>query len=414
MLHFIFFLAFLMPLGAFAIETAKVLPKGVFRARVLGVQTEAVSDKYNSNGLLEGMTAPLNRTVTVGDLAAADPDVAKLVTTLNNLKPGLGSQLMNAQMYSTFESFQRQWIPALEYGISERTTIGIKVPIVRRVVSTSFWVDSNNGAFSTAQKLGSINPEVQEGLKKFGNYNFGTDFFVNQLFISKGYEAPSGFDRTEFGDVEIGAKFNYYKTDQWLAALAGGLRFPTGSTAALNNPYDKGSGTGAWGVGAQFVEAYQPHKRVDFRAMQKFTYSFPDTRNRAVPRDANDTLPSLLPEDGQVQPTRREQTATIETELGSNLYFLDDAVVAWGAYQYGYKGHDRYTGPGDLYYAGLGKDTDWEKHSAEIGTGYSTIPAFRRGQFALPLEVQLLWNTTLSGRNIPLANYMRMDFMAYF
>ncbi|MEQ1876350.1 MAG: hypothetical protein ABL958_06875 [Bdellovibrionia bacterium] len=397
-----------------AAETAKVLPKGIFRARVVGVQTEGISDRYNEDGMLEGFSAGLNRTVTVQDLAAKDANVAKLVNALNGIQAGLGNQLMTANIYSTFETQQRSWMPALEYGISERTTIGVRVPIVRRFVQTDFWVDSNNQAYQTALGLGAINPDVQAGLGTFGATNFGTPFFAAKLFTDKGYEVPRDFDVTEFGDVELGAKFNFYKHSHWIVSMVGGLRIPTGSTAALNNIFDKGSGTGAWGIGAQFVEAYVPASWVTLTAMQKMTYSFPDTRDRAVPKDENDTLPSLLPADGQVQSVTRNQTAEIVTELSSTFYFDQETYSAWTAYQYGYKGHDRYTGAGNLYYAGLSKGTNWQKHTGELGVGYSTIPAFRKQKFPVPGELQLLYNTLLDGQNVPLSSYVRMDFIAYF
>lgn len=397
-----------------AAETAKVLPKKIFRARVVGVVTESIADKYNDDGMLEGMSMGLNRTVTVKDLAAKDAQVAALVNALNSVQAGLGDQLMTANLYSSFETQQQIWTPALEYGISDRTTIGIRIPVVRRSVRTDFWVDSNNQAYQIAQNLGAINPQINAGLTTFGGTSFGTPFFASKMFTDKGYEVPKDFNKTEMGDIELGAKFNYYKTTNWLASVVGGVRLPTGSSASLTNIFDKGSGTGAWGVGAQFVEAYQPTSWVVLSAMQKMTYSFPDTRERAVPLDENDSLPSVRPEDGQVQNVTRNQTAEIQTELASTFYLWEEAANFWGAYQYGYKGHDRYTGSGNLYYAGLSKGTNWQKHSGELGIGYSTIPAFKKAKFPIPGEVQLLYNTVLDGVNVPLSNYVRMDMIMYF
>ncbi|HEX4923046.1 MAG TPA: hypothetical protein VFV50_03135 [Bdellovibrionales bacterium] len=412
--HRLILLSVFFASSAFAAETAKVLPKNIFRARVVGIQTEAVSDRYNDQGLLEGFTTGLNRTVTVADLVAKSPDLGRLVNTLNSLQPGLGSQLLNANIYNSFEQTQRQWIPALEYGITDRSTIGIRVPIVRRTVRTRFWVDSNNQAYQTALAIGAINPDVQTGLKTFQDTGFGTQFFAASLFTDKGYQVPEDFDVTEMGDVEIGYKFNFYKNNHWLLSTGIGARAPTGSTAALDNIFDKGSGTGAWGVGSAWYEAYQPASWFVATAMQKFTYSFPDRRDRAVPRDENDSLPSVRPQDGQVQSVLREQTAMLEMEISGTFYMFETALSTWGAYQYANKGKDRYTGAGNLYYAGLAKGTDYEKHNGEIGIGYSTIPAFRRGQFKVPAEFNLLYNTTIDGKNTPLTSYVRMDMMMYF
>jgi len=50
--------------------------------------------------------------------------------------------------------------------------------------------------------------------------------------------------------------------------------------------------------------------------MQKWLYNFADTRLRAIPRDSNDSLPSLLAEDDQVQNTTRKQGNRISAMRG--------------------------------------------------------------------------------------------------
>lgn len=133
-----------------------------------------------------------------------------------------------------------------------------------------------------------------------------------------------------------------------------------------------------------------------------------------MPKDADDSLPSLLPADGQVQRVTRQRGAQLETDVAASWRFLGDKMGVWTSYQYSQKAKDKFSGPGNLYYDGLAKNTDWQLHAGEVGIDYSTIPLFRRGKFALPLEVSLLYNKALKGRNTPDVSYARMDFMLYF
>ena len=55
-------------------------------------------------------------------------------------------------------------------------------------------------------------------------------------------------------------------------------------------------------------------------AMEKVVYSVPDNRARAVPKDENDSLPSLIPEAGQVEDVKRETSRSDGQSVGVSHY----------------------------------------------------------------------------------------------
>ncbi len=397
-----------------ASETAKVLPKGVFRFRMVGVTTDPVTNKYNDAGELQGMTYSLNRSVTVSDLAAKEPRLVSLVSSLNGLQPGLGNDLMAANLYSDFSLSATQVMPALEYGVSDRFSIGIRAPIVTRKVKASFSASSINNASAIQEQIGNLSPDLTNGIYSFSTKSFDTAFFESALFTSKGYQPPRDLESTQWGDTRMGLKYNLYAKDGfWFTALAG-TRIPTGSNPSLTNRLDGGTGQGNWGIGAQLFQDWEMNPVVTLSSAQKVTHSLPDTRQRAVPRDSADTLPSVRPEDGQVQDVTRKQGLEFEGELASTLTPFGKSWSLWGAYQLLTRGKDTFSGPGNLFYAGLSEGTSVLSHAAELGVGFSTIPAFRDKRFAVPLEVKALYNTVVAGRNTPYASYGRLDLIVYF
>lgn len=402
----------------FAQETAQVLPASIHRFRVVGVMTGDIQQKYNTNGDVESLSRSLNRSVTVNDLAnagtAESQQLALLVNALNGIQSGLGDQLSNSDLYSDFKTNAQIYLPAFEYGLTNKLSIGARMPVVKRTITNRLNVSTLNNASAIAAQLGNINPAVTAGLYDFSSKQFNQSFFEKALFTDKGYQAPHDFQDTHVGDLEFGGKYNFFKDDVFTSTVLLGARAPTGSTQSLTNIFDPGTGKGAWGVGVQMLQEIEAAKDLTFGGAAKVSYNFSDTRPRAVPKDANDTLPSLLPKDGQVQNTTRTLGMMLDTELSAGYRLLDRSVQVWSAYQYSAKAKDKFSGPGNLYYAGLASNTDSYVHTAELGAGYSTIPAFRRGKFKVPMEVTLLYNTPFRGRNATIAPFTRLDLMLYF
>lgn len=404
---------------AFARETPRVLPKGVHRARLVGVVTSDVSETFNERGQSQSLAYSLNRSLTVNDLAAnADAATGQklqtLMLSLNTLESGLGTKLGNSavNLYSDLSVQQQISLFAFEKGVTDRLSLGIRAPIIRRTVRNRFWVDPNQTANAISGVVGELSADVKAGLGNLAALD--TASFENTLFASKGYSTPKDFEKTQLGDVEFGGKYNFFRTDQLYSSVLLGFAAPTGAPADLQNPFDKGNSKEAWSYAVQMLQEVYPTRNLTFGGAAKIGYSLKDTRERAVPKNENDSLPSLLPQDGQVQSVTRQRGAQFESELSAHYKFAGDKFGIWSAYQHSSKTKDSFSGPGSLYYSGLEKNTDWALQAGEFGVEFSTIPLFRKGSFKVPLEVSLLHNRAFDGKNTPRVSYTRMDFMVYF
>lgn len=401
---------------AWAHETPLLIPKGISRARVVGVLTETIQNKFDSQGDVHGITSNLNRSVTTADFISKQPELGTLVGVLNNLEPGLGQKMLNANLYSNFKVNASIVMPAFEYGISDRLTVGVRLPIVRKSVSHEFTAQSVNNALAIAQGLGGLSPEIQAGLAKVGSLSLNNEFFEQSLFTSKGYLAPRSFETTDIGDLEWGAKFQTLKTNSIQQSMTLGLRAPTGRVGAIDNPFDTGSGNGAWATLLQADQALFLGENFQIGCMGKLTFHFEDERRRAVPKDAFDSLPSLMASDGQVQNVTRRQPVKWDTEVYTGYKLFGQTFEIWTAYLFTAKGKDDFEGAASdrLYYPGLAVGTDQVLHSWSVGIEFSTIPWFRAKTFAIPMQLYAFYNTPLSGKNVNLGPFGRMDLKFYF
>lgn len=397
-----------------AAETANVLPNKVSRARLIFIQTSEIAQKLDANGESAYYSDSLNRSISTRDMAAHNAQLQQLAQALDQVQPGLSDQLLNTNLYSDFSSSQSVIMPAYEYGYSENLSFGIRIPIVRRKVDVSFKAVTVNNGSAIGSQLGSeVSPALYAGLAQLSQRSFNTDEFANLLFQSKGYERPASFEKTELGDIEIGAKYNFYKGKYSVSTAQLGFRLPTGTTPSQTNIFDTGSGEGSYASQISYFQDLYATPSLIFNGTGKLTGYMPDTRDRAVPKDSSDTLPSLRPEDGQVQSVTRNRAPEWFGEVSSTFFFVP-STSAYVAYQKTYQNEDHYSGNGNLYYAGLSKDTNQDKNAYEIGMTYSTLPAFRKTRTGLPLEISGLYNSVFSGKNSTLVDYGRIDLMLYF
>ena len=75
---------------------------------------------------------------------------------------------------------------------------------------------------------------------------------------------------------------------------------------------------------------------------------------------------------------------------------------------------DRYRGlPKETQYE-LEKNTDASANIAEWSIGYSTVPLYQDGQFAIPFEIRLTDTKQLTSRNTPVTDLIQIDASFFF
>jgi hypothetical protein len=393
-------------------RTATVLPQNIFRVRAVGVVAQPVNQRLNSEGQAQGLMSPLERTLTTQDLAATSPALNELYTGLNSFESGLGDSLMSVDFLPMAQMNARQAIMAAEYGVTSRLSLGIIVPTVSMDVKASFDARVSNQVSRIAERTRGVQV-LEDGLRQFEGQMPTSQFFVNEVFTKNGYDVPQDFSYTGLGDIELGAKYQYLKMDTVRGSVLGGLRMPTAThKARMENLLDRSTGDGQWDLAFEVASEWDPIKPITLGLASRYTLQLPNTERRALLRDGQSGLPNL--NDPQtVREVRRNLGDVIDGEVSAKYTFLS----AWsliGLYGVSYKAQDRYTGPEGYQISALEENTASSDSRYELGLNYSTIPAFARNAFPVPLEMKLSYNSLIAGTNTPRSAYARMDFIVYF
>jgi len=398
-----------------AIVTSDVLPKGVRAGAFVWGRAGSVKSSFDEGGSLQSLARPLNRSVTIDDLAESAPDVKTLENILNNLGPqGLGEQLFLTNLYSEVEVSEQRFVTGLLWGITDRLSLGVIVPIVTRHTDVSFDADITNNAKQLQNKLGHI-PQIREGLQEFIDADIDEKLFISTIFKDRGYIAPTMHEFTAVGDIELESRYRYYKGESLNMALRGGVKLPTANHETdIRNLFDREIGEGVYSMKLGAVQSYTliPY-RLSLHSAVFGTYRFAGTKKVALPREAAEPLADLN-DPYQIENVEKQLGASMNSDLGIMLDFWKGGVSFMTSLQSLVKASDRYTGQRDLDYSRLNANTAGYEHGLEFSLEVSSVQLFLDKKALAPAKLSFSWYQPFAGKNMIYAPYGRVDVVLLF
>lgn len=398
-----------------AIVTSDVLPKGVRAGAFVWGRSNNVNASFDKTGELVSMAAPLNRSVTLDDLAEVEPRLKTLEKVLNGMSAEqLGTSLFMSNFYSNIKVMEQRFVTGLLWGITDRVSLGFIVPLVHRRTQVSFDTQVVNNAQAIQARLGHI-PKVKEGLQEFIDANINHDTFVQELFLSKGYQAPASHEFKALGDIELESRYRYYQSEKLSLAVRGTVKLPTASHKAdISNLTDKdvGEGVVAFKLGAIQSLSLLPY-RLSVHGGVFGTYRMPGDRIVALPSDPQEPLANLN-DPNQIENVRKYLGPSVNTDVGVMLDFWKGAVSLMGSYQYLLRAPDRYVGSRGLDYKRLEVGTGGHEHGVEFSFELSSVPLFLDQKALAPAKLSFSWYQPLAGKNMIYAPYGRVDVVLLF
>ncbi|NCN39684.1 hypothetical protein GW916_00385 [bacterium] len=398
----------------YALVTTDALPKGV-RAGAFVMGKGVVSHSFNEGGKLDSIVSPLNRSVTLDDLAEAEPQIADLEKILNGMSAEqLGSQLFVSNFYSDVTVTEQRMVPALLWGITDNFSLGLLVPIVKRSVVSNFEVDTTSNAEALKQRLGHI-PQVSEGLQEFIDAGINKELYIKEVFTNNGFQAPGSYEFQSLGDIEIESRYRFLKRDRFDFALRTNVRLPTANHEVdITNLLDQGAGQDVLSTRLGLVHSFRAIPQVlSFHAGVFGTHYFPGIKRVALPKDPNEPLADLNDPD-QIENVRKKIGSAFLADVGVMFDIWKGGISLMASYQYNVKAGDRYSGSNGLDYARLSEGTQSSEHGMELTAEISSIPLFLADKALAPAKMSVTWYQPLAGKNVIYAPYGRMDFVLLF
>ncbi|MHC1744616.1 MAG: hypothetical protein AB9873_16515 [Syntrophobacteraceae bacterium] len=381
-------------------DSAEVMPKGVFGATLENLIYLPMTTRYSGDGEVESVARDFN--ATLGSNIFPDLTLIEDAFGLPRGAANFGNSVVSFK-YRAIEE-----ILTLQYGLTDKLTVGARIPYG--------WVENDVSArLNTRRATVGINPFIGTPNDPFGGAPFiplalggiplttrdikrliGPGLDINgdgRVDIPGfGYKSFADWSNDGIEDLEVGFRYQYFKTDSWRLAFTGALRFPTGDANDPDNLVDIGLGNGIYTLMFRLNNDYTGIKNLLLNTTLRYELRMPDTCQQRVPISVD----RPLTRDKEV--VNRDTGDLLELE-GSAKYQFYPGFFLSCLYRYGSKFKDEVKGTSANVLKSLEDLTDWKYHLIRPGIAYSTLPMFMEKKFPVPLVVSLEYEDYFAGSN---------------
>src|SRR5262245_20151690 len=230
---------------ALAVDDASVLPRGVFRLSSEGRYYPPFASRYAPNGNTGKPAAGYNR-----------PLDSRAFRLLAPLDPFVGGRASFGDAIVAIDIEAVEVELQLRYGLTDRLTIGAKLPWNWAKTNVKARIDSGPGSSANVGLNPRFGAPGQPPVIPISARGIPLTTEDVQRLLGPGLPGIPGlgFKRFEsqtnegIGDIEAGFRYQYLKTEDWRLAVTAGVRAPTGKVDDPDNLLDYGLGTGAWAL----------------------------------------------------------------------------------------------------------------------------------------------------------------------
>lgn len=391
---------------AYSITSTQVLPKGV-RAMVYVYgfsRSRNIDRQFNEDGMLEAFSKPLNRSFNVEDLADFEPELKDLLQ-LNGLGPmdgvNFGSDMLSMNLFSDINVKQRQNVWGLLWGLTDKITVGVLVPFIKRDYNFSLDAKTKLNVAALKKRLGNL-PVLHEALTRLANEDLSRDRIVQKVFFDNGYNEPKSFSVASLGNIELEGRYKYFETKnkRMSAGMRLNLQLPTVQHSPdIRNIVDQELVPKTLRVKLGLLQDFKLIPRIlTFNSALFGSARLPYKRTMAFPRDPSANTPDLT-DPYQVEEVQVQHGPQVDLDLGLTLDFWDGAVSFQGSYIYLQAGRKHISGARDLDYAFWNSRGSAKEHAIELTAELSTIPLFLKDLFPAPGRIWLNYYIPFKGTN---------------
>jgi len=396
-------------------DEAVVLPKGMGRIFVDSHFYLPFDKRFDQNGNAVPYAQPFNTSLNSVLIPSLSP--------LNAFVPGGVASFGTSNV--SVKRHLKEFLIQPAYGLTDRLSIGVNIPYSS--VENDVGASVNSSAASGAN-IG-FNSAVPGGIAPLsvpGTRRATTQDIQNLLGRQFGIKPVQTWEESGIGDIEAGARYQYYRAQDFRAAFTGAVRFPTGKVDDPDNLVDTAFGKGAYALLAMFQQDYMHQrdglgKRLGFPEPGDWLLNTTFRYDYYIP--TKQTL-RVCPGGGFFCNTKDDVNMKIgdqiQAEISGRLGFLVNGLNFSPLYQYTYKFKDHYSGNKGLDYGSLNQQLDntrdeVQQHIFILQLTYTTIPLVLEKRFPLPLVFQIAYRDRFAGSGgTPKSQYIGFTVQAFF
>lgn len=388
----------------FSMGSTKVLPKGIRSFQVSGIIT-TVDSWYNDTGVTSGVAEPFSQQLSYARLLKAEKS--------ENLKLNVESQLANKGVdlntiagtsYADINTRVVATVPTFAYGLNENWTIALAVPIVYTNL------DVATGFVGSEQLQQLVSDFSKKSRKQTKLIESKLQDVIATEISNKGYKPLVDEEKTQVGDLTMVAKFLAYKGLNASWAITNKFTFPTAKTNDVTKVVDPTAGDGQFDYGVTSTVVVPVNAKLNLIQEIGYTFQFSDTRETRIPISEAERLSSDTDYGAS-----RDLGDSMFNSFGAQL--SPNESIAFGAtYTIAYKQRDQWRGTqasADRYRV-LGFQTEQFMQAFYFQTSVSSIDAYKKKRFPIPLTATVGVGKVTDGRNIRNDPLWSMNMSMYF
>lgn len=385
--------------AAMALDT-ETLPMGVRMSQARFGIVSGLDQTWRTDGKLYDLGETRSISFDAATLARVNPRAKALLQALDFFgTQGLGSKINLGTLNVSTKPEVQYLAPVMAYGLSDKWTIGVGLPVIRYTNKISL--------SSTASNLETLRAQYSHVAKELDDaLNVDLVAEAQKVIAEKGYRALANRDQEFLGDVELALLHKLPELGAWSLTHHMAFMLPTGpkddpdDLMALNS-FGRTAIENALAASRRFSARW---RLVSFTSL---LMPIPDRVTKRVPKNEDD----LLPDPSSKAEVRRFIAPTVT--LGGELHweFLERWDVS-GSLSGDMKGRDRYEGDGRMDLLASGSDSS----AARVGSGlsYSTVEDYLRGRAKIPSRISLHIDDTVAGRNVERRLSTELSAMLFF
>lgn len=392
-------------LGApIALPAAKVMPKGVRNLNLKGIAASG-SDKYSSTGEITVLSDPFFQPLSFEKIIAGTEDPSKQgEIEAAMLKVGASSSDSFGDVSGQVNLDAMISVPVFAWGITEKFTAAIAVPVIKTSLNVDTAVDQNNASLYNAM-LGELNlaPDKKaEFVEKLSNP-------VNSKAKEYGYKDIQDEDETKLGDIKLVAKYLTFQNKLNAVVLGAEITLPTGRKEDLDKVVDLPGGDGQTDIGLSLNYDFNINSVLTISQLVAHTVQLKDTEEKRVPFYSGSKLTPY--KDSNIKRDLGD-ISTYQIALKTNY----EGLAAGIGYSFQYKDKDSYTGKkyDSSWYENISKDSVQRMQNLTATLGYDTISLFKKGSFPVPLALSITYSQTFEGKNVVKDPLTVLDLSVFF
>jgi hypothetical protein len=294
------------------------------------------------------------------------------------------------------------------FGAGKDLTLFFGVPWTYADVRNRIEFSGRNNAMDVLSRLGGFAfDELRDGLERASRLDAAA---IRSSIESEGYGPIDRWQYSGIGDVLIGARtaaiLELYDGGNLSLEYSPVVSLPTGHADDPDLINDIGLGKGYVSIAQTLVERFQMTRFLRLGLDQTFTYNMDARVQRRVPEGNESVIGADRKTNVLFDPGDDFETGVF-FEAGSGYWT--------GSVRFAERRHfaDKYSGSLSGNYGKMGLNSDTQLISYEGGLTFTTVEAYQRKDFFMPLIAKLGASFPVAGRNSPSFEYYEFSFTSF-